>query len=76
MFVDLSGSTGVSEALGPEWTRDLFGAMQTLVEREITAHGGVIINYMGDGGLAVFGLPKPRSDDAAQALAASRRCTN
>ena len=69
MFVDLSGSTGVSEALGPEWTRDLFGAMQTLVEGEVTAHGGVVINYMGDRVLAVFGLPKPRSDDAARALA-------
>ena len=70
MFVDLSGSTGVAEALGPEWTRDLFSAMQTLVEGEVTAHGGVVINYMGDGVLAVFGLPKPRSDDAARALAA------
>jgi adenylate cyclase len=70
MFVDLSGSTGVAEALGPERTRDLFGAMQTLVEAEVTAHGGVVINYMGDGVLAVFGLPKPRTDDAARALAA------
>jgi adenylate cyclase len=70
MFVDLSGSTGVAEALGPEWTRDLFGAMQTLVEGEVTAHGGVVINYMGDGVLAVFGLPKPQTDDAARALAA------
>src|ERR1700729_874516 len=70
MFVDLSGSTGVAEALGPEWTRDLFGAMQTLVEGEVTAHEGVVINYMGDGVPAVFGLPKPRSDDAARAFAA------
>ena len=70
MFLDLSGSTGVAEALGPERTRDLFSAMQTLVEGEVTAHGGVVINYMGDGVLAVFGLPKPRSDDAARALAA------
>ena len=70
MFLDLSGSTAVAEALGPEWTRDLFSAMQTLVEGEVTAHGGVVINYMGDGVLAVFGLPKPRSDDAARALAA------
>jgi adenylate cyclase len=69
MFLDLSGSTGMAEALGPEWTRDLLSAMQTLVEGEVTAHGGVIITYMGDGVLAVFGLPKPRSDDAARALA-------
>ena len=69
MFLDLSGSTAVAEALGPEWTRDLLSAMQTLVEGEVTAHGGVVVNYMGDGVLAVFGLPKPRSDDAARALA-------
>jgi adenylate cyclase len=70
MFVDLSGSTGAAEALGPEWTRDLFSAMQTLVEGEVTSHGGVVVTYMGDGVLAVFGLPKPQSDDSARALAA------
>jgi adenylate cyclase len=70
MFLDLSGSTAVAEAMGPEWSRDLLSTMQTLVEREVTAHGGVVINYMGDGVLAVFGLPKPLSDDAARALAA------
>ena len=69
MFLDLSGSTGVAEALGPEGSRDLLSAMQTLVEGEVTAHGGVVITYMGDGVLAVFGLPEPRSDDAARALA-------
>ncbi len=69
MFLDLSGSTGAAETLGPEGTRDLFSGMQTLVEGEVTAHGGVVITYMGDGVLAVFGLPKPRSDDAARALA-------
>ena len=70
MFLDLSGSTGAAEALGPERSRDLLSAMQTLVEGEVTAHGGVVINYMGDGVMAVFGLPRPRSDDAARALAA------
>jgi adenylate cyclase len=70
MFLDLSESTGVSEALGLEWSRDLLSAMQTTVEGEVTAHEGVVINYMGDGVLAVFGLPKPRSDDSARALAA------
>ena len=69
MFLDLSGSTGVAEALGPEGSRDLLSAMQTLVEGEVTAHGGVVINYMGDGVMAVFGLPRPRSDDAARASA-------
>jgi adenylate cyclase len=69
MFLDLSGSTGVVEAMGPERSRDLLHAMQTLVEQEVTAHRGVVINFMGDGVLAVFGLPKPQSDDATRALA-------
>ena len=72
MFLDLSGSTGVAEALGPERSRDLLSAMQTLVEGEVTAHGGVVITYMGDGVMAVFGLPIPRSDDAARALPVRR----
>jgi adenylate cyclase len=68
MFLDLSGSTGVAEAIGPERSRDLLGAMQTLVEREVGAHGGAVINFMGDGVLAVFGLLKPAADAAARAL--------
>jgi adenylate cyclase len=70
MFIDLSGFTGVAEALGPEGSRDLLADMQTLVEREASAHKGVVIAYMGDGVLAAFGLPEPRHDDAARALLA------
>lgn len=70
MFLDLSGSTGATEALGPERSRDMLSALQTLVEREVTAQRGIVINYMGDGVLAVFGLARPQSDDAARALAA------
>jgi adenylate cyclase len=73
LFLDLSGSTGVAEAMGPERSRDLLGAMQTLVEREVTAHNGIVVNYMGDGVLAVFGLPKPKADDAARALITAER---
>ena len=76
MFLDLSGSTGAAEALGPERTRDLLSAMQTLVEREVTAHRGIVISYMGDGVMAVFGLPKPQSDDAARALTAVEACAS
>jgi adenylate cyclase len=70
MFIDLSGFTGVAEALGPEGSRDLLSDMQTLVERETSAHKGVVVAYMGDGILSAFGLPEPRRDDAARALLA------
>ena len=73
LFLDLSGFTGAAEALGPERSRDILGGMQTMVEREVTSERGIVINYMGDGVLAVFGLPKPQSDDAARALIAVER---
>jgi adenylate cyclase len=73
VFLDLSGFTGAAEALGPEWSRDLLGGMQTLVEREVTSERGIVINFMGDGVLAAFGLPKPQGDDAARALIAVER---
>jgi len=70
LFIDLSGFTGVAEALGPEKTRDLLAEMQSLVEREVAAHEGVVIAFMGDGVMAAFGIPEPRGDDAARALLA------
>ena len=73
LFLDLSGFTGAAEALGPERSRDILGGMQTMVEREVTSERGIVINFMGDGVLAVFGLPTPQSDDAARALIAVER---
>jgi adenylate cyclase len=71
MFVDLSGFTGVSERLGPERSRDLLKALHALIEAEVTAEGGLVLSYMGDGAMIVFGLPAPRPDDAARALKAA-----
>jgi len=70
LFVDLSGSTGMAEALGPERTQELLSGFQTLVDQVISAHAGVLISYMGDGALAIFGFPKPAEADAARVLAA------
>jgi adenylate cyclase len=73
IFLDLTGSTGVSEALGPERSREMLKTMQTLVDGALAAHKGVVISYMGDGVLAAFGLPAPAADDARRAFAAVER---
>ena len=70
VFVDLAGFTGSSERLGPMATRDFIGDFQSIVGREVAAADGVIISFMGDGAMILFGLPDPRSDDAARALRA------
>src|SRR6516225_5695627 len=70
LFVDLSGFTGLTESLGPAWTRDLLVELHERIERAATAHHGFVVSYMGDGAMIVFGLPAPQPLDAACALAA------
>ncbi|HEY3149568.1 MAG TPA: adenylate/guanylate cyclase domain-containing protein [Dongiaceae bacterium] len=73
MFVDVSAFTRRAERLGPtatvEFLRDLHGR----IERAALANRGVIEQFMGDGAMIIFGLPEPKPDDAARALAASRQ---
>jgi adenylate cyclase len=69
VFLDLSGFTGVAESLGPQWARDLLADFQARVERDVLAHDGYVVAFMGDGAMIVFGLPAPKPDDAARALA-------
>jgi adenylate cyclase len=70
VFVDLSGFTGVSESLGPAWTRELLVALHQLIEMAARERQGIVVSYMGDGAMIVFGLAEPRPDDASRALRA------
>jgi len=71
VFFDLSGFTAVSETLGPHWARDLLADLHAIVERDVVAHGGYVVSFMGDGAMTLFGLPEPSAADAAQALRAA-----
>jgi adenylate cyclase len=73
LFVDLSGFTGLTESLGPAWTRDLLVELHERIERAATDHHGFVVSYMGDGAMILFGLPAPQPGDAACALAAVER---
>jgi adenylate cyclase len=71
VFVDLSGFTGLSEALGPEPVSELLDSFYDLISDEATTCGGAITSFMGDGAMIVFGLPEPQADDAKRAAACS-----
>ncbi len=71
VFVDLSSFTGLSEKLGPEPTRELLKDFHSLVEEESASRGGLVLAFMGDGGMVAFGIPEPGPDDAAHALEAA-----
>lgn len=68
VFIDLSGFTGLSETLGPNATRELLNGFYQLVDREVTASGGAISSFMGDGAMILFGLPEPAADDPLNAV--------
>ena len=67
VFIDLSGFTGASEALGPSAIRELLNSFHAVIEAEVVACGGVVTSFMGDGAMIVFGLPEPAAEDAANA---------
>ncbi|XWN34119.1 MAG: adenylate/guanylate cyclase domain-containing protein [Devosia sp.] len=71
LFVDLAGFTGHSETLGLEGTRTLLKAFHSAVAADVEAEGGMVLNYMGDGAMAAFGLTGSAADDADRALVAS-----
>ena len=70
MFVDLVGSTALSERLDPEEMRDVLRAYQNTVTGEISRLEGFTAKLMGDGVLAYFGWPRTHEDEAERAVRA------
>lgn len=70
MFVDLVGSTQLTQALDPEDMREIILAYQQAVAREIARYDGRVAKLMGDGVLAYFGWPQAHEDDAERAVRA------
>lgn len=72
LFLDLSGFTGLSERLGPSETRVFLKGFHEAVGRVAAAHDGLIVAFMGDGAMIVYGFPDRRGDEAERALASVR----
>lgn len=58
IFVDITGSTAMTGTMDPEQAHQvLYGAVQELAEA-VEAHRGVVGHLMGDGLMAMFGVPE------------------
>jgi class 3 adenylate cyclase len=71
MFTDIRGFTTMAEGLPPE---EVFAFLNDYLARMIeviAARGGIIDKFLGDGILAVFGLPVPNATHADDALGAA-----
>jgi adenylate cyclase len=71
LFCDVRRFSRISESLEPAqtgaWIADVMGALSECVR----AHGGVLVDYYGDGLMAMWGAPEVRPDHALRACQAA-----
>jgi adenylate cyclase len=68
---DLRGFTGLSERLGPQTTCGLVRDLMERLSQQISDFGGVIVDYTGDGILAMWNAPVLQADHALRACRAA-----
>jgi adenylate cyclase len=69
MMTDLRGFTAIGERLEPEEVITMLNIYLNIMIEIILKYNGTIIEFLGDGILAIFGAPVTRNDDAQQAVA-------
>jgi adenylate cyclase len=69
LMSDLRGFTTMSAERGPEELVAILNRYLSRMSDVILSYDGVIDEFIGDAILAVFGIPEPRPDDAARAVA-------
>ena len=70
MFVDLVGSTEISQRLDPEDLRKVVREFHAVVKGLLNRFEGFIAQYLGDGVLVYFGYPQAHEADVERAIGA------
>jgi adenylate cyclase len=68
LFVDIVGFTRMAEGMPPEAVVTMLRHYHDRMTGQIFACGGSVEKYIGDEIFAIFGVPEPSPDDAANAL--------
>lgn len=71
LFADLRNYTPLVEKTSPQQVVRIINRYFEEMEKAIRAHGGLIVQFIGDEIEAVFGAPIPLDDHATQALLAA-----
>lgn len=73
LFCDIRGFSAISELLGREQTVALVNDVLSELSQCVVDHNGVLVDYVGDELLAMWGAPEPQPDHAERVLAAARQ---
>lgn len=73
LFCDIRGFSSVSEQLGPAQTMDWVGSVLSTLSDQVAATGGVLVDYIGDELMAMWGAPSPQPEHAVFACHTARR---
>lgn len=70
-FSDIRGFTSMSERMSPDEVVIMLNEYMTEMVKIIQKHHGVVDKYVGDAIMALWGVPNPSSDDAANCVRAA-----
>jgi class 3 adenylate cyclase/predicted ATPase len=70
-FSDIVNSTAIAEHMDPEDWREVVAEVQAFIGNLILKHDGMILHYLGDGLLAIFGAQVAAEQDAEKAIRAA-----
>jgi adenylate cyclase len=71
LFQDIRGFTALSEKLDPATLLRVLNQLFTEVVAAVEAEGGMVKQFTGDGVMALFGAPQPRTDHCERAVRAA-----
>lgn len=72
LYIDLVGSTKLTESLAPQEVAGILNEFFRIVVGAVDEHQGLINKFEGDAALAIFGAPLRTNEPASAALAAAR----
>ncbi|GAB7144622.1 adenylate/guanylate cyclase domain-containing protein [Mycobacterium riyadhense] len=72
LYIDLVGSTQLTESLPPQEVAGVLNQFFRIVVGAVDEHHGLINKFEGDAALAIFGAPLRTNEPASAALAAAR----